>query len=1151
MKEQFDEWCVVNKLSVQFITPEKFTVQGVEGTFLLIDTTEKEKVFDIGMSLCLTTLEESLAVVSDFAVYKFGQNFYYSKIIVDKLDSSKVWVPVKLTPFRYLGESLETNMTLKTYLGVHGTYEVCNGTGLYKDWCKKAKFLGIESLGICENNTLAGTLSFTEECKKEGIKPIIGESIRVVGEYGDKEFYLKLFVINKKGWRNLLNINAHINVHNDGFIKENELLKRLEGLVVVFSPYSPLSTELVKRLKKHSEHFYYHFEVNEWDSSDRDKTMLEVHHDYLDNYIDSFDAILLSDSYYIEEFYDHVKKIVNHIGGKSSYSSKDQFFKTDSEMFLKFTDIFKDEHFEVLGLELFVNFAENTNNISQLCEFELKTERLFLPKYEMNPDESEMFSSNEELFDVMVEFGLENKILSKGLDEQLYRDRIATEMSVIKKGGFIDYFLILWDVVNWCNKNNIYTGVGRGSAAGCLVSYLLGIVKVDPIQFDLLFERFLNESRIKKGLPDIDMDFEGRERDRVKDYIRQKYGWDYMTAIGTYTTFQLRGALKDVGKFYGLSHESLNYLTSTVNSGGQTDDFDLTSLIEQSQENSVLKEFIQGNPDVIECLPLFLDTPKTASVHAAGVVVVPKEIDGEPVSIYDLMPVKRMNGILVSEWEGNYIEGFGFLKEDILGVNQLDKFNDIMKLIKKDYDLDFSLEDIPLDDSETFKNFQNGYNGDVFQFGARGLSNYLQRVIPVEVEDLNSAIAVYRPGPIEMGSHEKYLKVRFGEEDPEYDFGLESVTKHTAGLYIYQEQVMKVFQTLGGFSLVEADNVRKAMGKMIPELMASYHGMFIEGATKNGCSEEEAQTIWNKLAAFAEYGFNRSHSVAYALTGYYCQWLKTNFPIQFWTVALTFSNDQNLPDFIHEIKSRKSLDVRPPDINYSGVGFTYDLEKNEIYWSLSSIKFAGESVVQKVIEEREQNGPYKSFIDFYERVKPNKRALINFIVCGCFDSLEVIEKEKERMTLIELLFQLRKEKIDELFTSTDSNRNYWWILRSKEVSGFGHINYEPLLRKKSLGVKLATIEQLDDPEIKSDHYCFGGILEQVEERNSKKGKYGILTINHNDKKFIVIMWNEKYFEYKSILRDQKMVIFSGTLMYDQYRRKNLFQLNEKSFFTLI
>ncbi len=1137
--ERFNNWCLQNHLQVSFVSPETFMIEGAEGTYLLVSDDGKKQILNEKFELIFTHSEEKHLKYVNKVVFPFGGNFYIT-------NPEGV---AKLTPFKYLGTSSLKNIELEAYLGIHGAYEICVGTGTYKDWCKKAKFLGYKYLGISETHTLGGTLAFVGECKDAGIKPIIGESIKVVGDYGVKEFSLKLFVTNDRSWRALLNINSYVNVHNHGFIRENELLPLLKDLIVVFEPDSLLDKDVIRRLKANTSYpLYYNFEVNEWDSFKREEILIDNHHNYLDNYYsEDFLPVFTSDAYFIEPYLSHTKKIVNKIGEKGSYTSEQQFLKSEPEFLSYFLEFFKNEKVEEFGFNLFHEIVRNTNGLVKKCEFELKSTQLYLPEYEMTPIEMEMYNNNEYLFHELINDGLD-RLVEEGCDRDTYRKRLDIEIDVISRGGFIDYFLILWDIVNFCKANNIQTGIGRGSAAGCLVSYILGIVQADPIKFDLLFERFLNESRIKGGLPDIDFDVEASKRDMVKDYLREKYGHDYVVAIGTYTTFQLRGSLKDVGKAYGLEHSYLNYITGMVNPGTQTDNFDLNDLFQQSLSNVHLKDFLKQNSEVIEDIPNYLETPKTQSIHAAGTIILPKMvIDGKKCNAFDLLPVRKMNGILVSEWEGEYVDKFGFLKEDLLGLSQLDKFHDMFDLIKKDYDLDFKLTDIPLDDPKTFENIALGFNEDVFQFGASGLSAYTQSIVPTEVEDLNSAIALYRPGPIEMGSHITFNKVRFGEQAAKPDYMSEKITEKTSGLYIYQEQVMMVIQQLGGFSLVEADNVRRAMGKMKPELMVTYHQQFVDGAIKNGCPPEEAELIWKKLNAFALYGFNRSHSVAYALTGYYSAWLKTNFPLQFWVVSLKHADQDKLPSRLYEIGKKKEVTVVPPDINHSGNDFVYDLDTNEIFWSLTSIKFSGESSIKEILKEREEKGEFYSLDEFLSRVKVNKRTMVNLILCGAFDKVENIKQESDRRNILYRFVKSRNEQLPEEFRSQESLSNFWWIMKMKELCGIGFIDYDKVISKYSTAYPVANFQMIElVEEEQKDIYCyFGGIIETVNESKTKKGDpFGRVQFNYNDRKFSFTIWSDKWEIYKTTFLVGRLFVFSANLT--TWNNKAVFQSNKNT-----
>ena len=431
----------------------------------------------------------------DYMVFKFSENYYYAESPIG------VGEPLNdLTPFKYIGDAKKLIPLNFPYVGIHSAFELCNGSRLYSDWCNKAKFLGFNTIGICEKNTLAGTLEFQSTCKKVGIKPIIGATYTV--KRNDYLYNVKLYVKNQGGWQNLLRVNKVLNVDNVDsevpFIDEDSLLLKLEGLVCVFSSDTRLDANIISKYKQQTSTVYYQFDTVKWKADDIDKAHLVKLKRYLQNFKTILPPILICDSYYLDVEDHRIKKKLNIIGKAGfEHQSDNQYFKNIDDYYSELAQLFgsKEEDTDALD-ELFLLLIENTQQLDQLCEFEIPLGELHLPEYKLTEEESQKYQDNEDLFWALIEKGLADK----NINSQEYIDRLETEVAVIKKGGVLDYFLILWDIVEFARRSGILVGVGRGSAGGSLVSYLLGLTKLDPIKYGLLFERFLNESRLGKEI---------------------------------------------------------------------------------------------------------------------------------------------------------------------------------------------------------------------------------------------------------------------------------------------------------------------------------------------------------------------------------------------------------------------------------------------------------------------------------------------------------------------------------------------------------------------------------------------------------------------------------------------------------------------------
>lgn len=1149
MTDQLRQWIEDNKLQVQEISEGIYSIGEV--IFVLVTPKEDNKVFDESFSLILSDLEYEQAESADYLLFKFGDRFYYS----DKIES-----PV-LYDFKYFGEPDLIFPIKFPFLGVHGGYDLCNGSRTYSAWCKKAKWLGIDKLGICEENTLAGVVAFEEACQKAGIKSIVGEMVTVQHPDGT-QYQIKLYCKDVIGWKSLLRINTELNVKNHGFIYQENLFELIEGLICVLTPDISLDLVYEDYRKAFGENLYYDFDTVEWASQSKEKITLGNLQEYLSNYTEKIQAVLIGDAYYLDQLDSRIRKTLNSIG-KVNFKNQSNYqnFKSFDEYLLSASELFEDE---TKCYTLLEKAVQTTTRIFKDIDFNTITGQFYLPKYEQSKEEELLNLTSEELLWHYLTNNLDRKLKNVSEDQwQVYLDRIDREFEVIKRGGFIDYFLILADMFRWCKLQGIWTGIGRGSAAGCLISYILDIVLVDPIKYGLLFERFLNEGRLGKSLPDIDSDVQGERRDEVKRYIEEKYGRDYVISIGTYGTFKLKNSIKDISRIYGVESIKANFTTAGLNTEGSYSDFFKTASMKPA-----IKEFSQVFNKVIEDLPLFLNQPKNSSIHAAGVVIVPKEFG----TVYQQLPVKATTGgHLVSEWEGGYIDTAGFLKCDILGVKQLDKFAAIDKLIQRDLDHNTCFEDIHLINETVFEYFRAGFNEDVFQFGAAGLKAYCKELLPDNIEDLIATVALYRPGPIESGAHKRYAKIKNGFESAEYDEGTQHITKVTHGQIIYQEQIMQVFRDVGGFSLVEADDLRKVISKTgmemskKKEILSKYIERFIEGGAKNGVSKAGCERLWEKIEKFATYSFNRSHAACYAITGYYSQWYKVEYPLQFWTVSLEYAEDKEIAGRIVEIQKTSSITIAGIDINGSKLSFTSNVEKNTIYWALNSVKWVGDKVVESILEEREKNGEFYSFEEFVKRTKGyraiNKRAITHLILTGAFDSIQDIVQSQESFTvqnrgdILKAYFKLLNLELSEEYKGCHLWKEHEWIIKQKELAGFGYIDYQKVIKRSSLSNKISIFKENNDilhidlaEHTLQQKALVAGLLNKVTERNSKRGKFCQLDLVDNSDIIYITVWNESYESMKEELKKAvgKIILLTGNIVLDNYKNQNVIHTDNRT-----
>jgi DNA polymerase III subunit alpha len=647
-------------------------------------------------------------------------------------------------------------------------------------------------------------------------------------------------------------------------------------------------------------------------------------------------------------------------------------------------------------------------------------------------------------------------------------------------------------------------------------------------------------------MPDVDCDFSPSGRDLVKEYIKNKYGHDYSCSVGTYTRMKLKTCLKDFAKVKNLPFDYTNKITKDID-----DQIEYTwgDLIEYGTRSKTLFKFIQDYPEIVHATKYSMMSCKAESVHPSAVIIVPKVSTetGKKMNIYEWMPIKKIDGLLVSEWEGKYTEAGLFLKEDILGLNQLDKFHGIIQLIKKHYGKDIDVNKIPFDDEEVYRFFRKGWCEDVFQFGTMSLMNYCKQVKPTEFSDLVAMTALFRPGPIASNAHLDFADIKNGKKKPKFDYGIENITGETYSLLVYQEQMMSIIHQLGGLSLIEAENARKYIKKKKHKELAALGDDFIKGAMENGCPEDEAKKIWDKMNAFSAYSFNKSHAVAYTLMSYWSQWFKVNYPLEFWTTSLQeASNESVIPYRLAEMKKvAPNIEIRQPDINYSAGNFTCDPDNNRIFYSLQKIKGVGDVAVKNIVEVRDKDGQFFSLEEFLSRVpsKVNKTNVKWLIVSGAFDLVEGIEQPRDRRKLLEkYLVEIKGDKSlpDEYNTEEAKISNAFWIMEQKRLTGFGDIDYLSMMPNKRMKRLFVTAADFFIAKEETEAAVAGNLLAYTE-RDIKTGKMCNISISSSNEIINCTLWPDAYEPIlESVGGDMldikgKVICISGVIRKDKFR----------------
>ena len=687
------------------------------------------------------------------------------------------------------------------------------------------------------------------------------------------------------------------------------------------------------------------------------------------------------------------------------------------------------------------------------------------------------------------------------------------------------------------------------------------------------------------SLPDIDVDYASDRRQEIKDYLEERYNADGRQRVfsaGTFTTMKLKAALKDVARVHRVPHSIVNYITAMIDDGT-----DWTGLFRQAAFNRKLRDFIQTYPLVIEDVQGLLGQPKAASIHASAIVVTPDTRDGRPAECFDFLPVRKMDGALVSEFDGYSVDEIGLLKEDVLATKELAKLSAVIALVNRNFGQELTIGRITqdmLEDGKTYRLLSDGNTQNVFQFSSPGITRFIQDVQPECIEDLIAVNALYRPATHDIGATDDYVRFRRGEVAPVYNYGCYEATKNTFGIMVYQEQFMSVAHTLGGFDLGKTDYLRKAIGKKKADLMATLKADFIAGAVGNGCPDYEAEEIWHKIEVAGKYSFNRSHAAAYALTAYCGAWLKANYPSAFYTVALQWADDKEIPSLMAEMERCSSAKIVPPDINRSGTEFFTDYATDEIFWSLTRIKQVGVKTVEYIVTERDRGGAYTGIENFIHRifryklkkysywddpdnaeeavkVPVNARHVKHMILAGCFDRIEKVGAVTERCALLEraareLGFSLSEKD----FPQDMRGRHFFWSQQQIAVSGIGSIDYRRIFnnseaRRQVKGkASYLTLDEVARDENDGRRATVCATVVDVTEHTYKdretgsRKRFAKLTLSQNNRLAECVCWNDYYMEHHTVIQSLKdrVVILTAVIRYSDYNGCNTLQTYRNS-----
>ncbi|MGO4888696.1 DNA polymerase III subunit alpha [Anaerobacillus sp. MEB173] len=864
------------------------------------------------------------------------------------------------------------------HLHVYTEYSLLNGSCRIEQLVQKAKSSGFQALAITDVNVMYGVIPFYKECKKNGIKPIIGMELNVADFFDEsvrkKKFEtfssLVLLAENQRGYNNLLKLSSLAQSQgysNQPIVLKENLRQYSEGLFAI----SPFATgEIGQHLQSGNVGKAEEVTANYRKMFGDNHFFLEIQPSYREPHlfkkVISFsrkvdiDLIASNQVYYVDENEAAALYCLHAIKEGHVIDINDIDPTLIGRHFMSGEEI--NRHFHMIQ-----DAIDNTSRLSDQCHVEIELGGKFLPKYPVANQSAGQYLRE------LCEKGLKERY--EVVSEEIVA-RLNYELKVIDGMNFNDYFLIVWDFMDYAHRNQIITGPGRGSAAGSLVAYLLKITNVDPIEHQLLFERFLNPERVT--MPDIDIDFPDTRREEVIQYVMQKYGSAHVAQIITFGTLAAKAAIRDIGKVIGIEQTTIDSIAKMM----------------PSRPGITLKQILAETPRLREQLAkseqahlLFSlaqqveGLPRHTSTHAAGIVISDQQLT-------DIVPLQEGHGnIPLTQFSMDILEEIGLLKMDFLGLRNLSLIEEIVTLIEKRDHKKINVNRIPFDDEKTFQLLSHGDTTGVFQLESSGMRKVLQQLKPTEFEDIVAVNALYRPGPMEniplyiAGKHGK-RKVNYLHPD------LETILKKTYGVIVYQEQIMQIAAKMAGFSLGEADLLRRAVSKKKREILEENKQRFITGCQKKGYGEQIAAKLYELIVRFADYGFNRSHAVAYSVIAFQLAYLKANFPVSFLSALLTNSigNQTKLDQYISEAKSNNIM-ILPPSINKSSIEFIPS-EKG-ILFSLKAIKNVGIQAVHEIIEKR-QDQIYESLFDFCQRVSlriVNRRALESLIVAGAFDKM--------------------------------------------------------------------------------------------------------------------------------------------------------------------
>lgn len=1056
-----------------------------------------------------------------------------------------------------------------THLHVHTEYSLLDGFSRIDLLLDRAKELGMDSLAITDHGQMYGVIEFYKQAKKRGIKPIIGcevyvsEKDHTIKESSNRRYYhLILLAKNMEGYKNLIKIvsEAYVNgfyykprvsfdfikKHSDNIIALSACLNGEVSQRLLESDYEG-AKETAQRYEEAFGVGNFYLELQNHGIKEQNivnRGLVKIHEE------EDIPLVATNDIHYINKEDAYYQDVLLCIQTGKLVKDEDRMKMPASEFYLKSYDEMK----EIFGA--FEGAIENTQKIADQCNVDFTFHEPHLPYF----TKVEEGLTDLEYLKKLVDQGLIKKY---GSISEKIRLRADKEIKVIADMGYVDYFLIVWDFVRYARENDIAVGPGRGSAAGSIVSYALDITQIDPIKYKLIFERFLNPERV--SMPDIDIDFDYVLRDKVVEYVNELYGRDHVSQIVTFGRMQARNAVRDVGRVLDISYAKVDKIAKLIPQAiGMTIDkaFDSSSKFKEIYESDVEAKRLIDTARKVEGLP------RHTSIHAAG-VVISKEV------LTDIIPLALSNDLVVTQYDMTEIEELGLLKMDFLGLRNLTVIKNTVKDVKKNRGIDVDLSKIDVNDKNVIDQFNKAKTIGLFQFESAGMRNFLKNLKPTVFDDLIAANSLFRPGP--MDEIPKYIHNKNNPEDVTFiDPALKPILDVTYGIIVYQEQVMQIVQKLAGYSLGEADNLRRAMSKKKMAVMEENREIFIKGKTdpdgnivipgcvRNGVDESSANQIYDEMISFAKYAFNKSHSAAYSLVAVQTAYLKYYYPEEYMANLISSVMDQSskLYLYVNETKAL-GIEVLPPDVNKSFAEFS--VEEGKIIFGLSGIKNVGSNLIDSIVKARKKDGEFTNFKDFLQRVDEidsrslNKKGIESLIKAGAFDSLTytrsslmaIYEKAisavsdnrkinvKGQLNLLDGLSDKPKEdvRIQEINEFPKKTK----LKLEKEVLGF-YISDHPL---SDLGDRLDDFvnfktdykDHIDDTRIHlldNKFVSMAGVITNKSEIMTKKRQL-MCFANLEDMigSMEIVIFPEVYRKYRNVIDEDSAVIVKGNLQVDE------------------